>query len=159
MEQSNLRFPLFIDLNGKVVVVIGGGRIARRRVDTLLQFGALVRVIAPDAQEIPAHDRLQRVCRMYQNGDLQGALLAVAATNDRLVNQLVAQEAGERSVPVSVADQPELCSFYFPAVCMGQNLVAGVVSDGTAHHQTAKAAQRMREVFMELDAEHRQGDV
>lgn len=144
-----LRFPLFVDLFGKRAVVIGGGAVACRRVAVLLDFGAEVTVIAP---ALSAHiSRVNWVRRPYAPGDLEGAFLAVAATSDRFVNLAVGAEAKRLRIPVSVADRREECTFYFPAVCRGDHIVAGLVSDGGDHTATAKAAQAVRRVLEELD--------
>ncbi len=145
---STPRFPLFLDLTGAKCVIVGAGSIARRRVETWKQYGAEIVVIAPDADRI---EGVHAVCRPYEFGDLEGAVLASAATNDRAVNRAVGLEAKERGIPVSVADCAEESTFYFPAVCRSAHLSAGVVSDGTNHKLTAAAAKRIRAVMEEID--------
>lgn len=142
------RFPLFIDLSGAKCVIVGAGSIAQRRVQTWKQYGADIFVIAPDAGRI---EGVHAVCRPYRNGDLDGAVLASAATNDRAVNRAVGEEAKRRRIPVSVADSAEESTFYFPAVCRSAHLSAGVVSDGTNHKLTAAAAKRIRAVMEETE--------
>lgn len=142
------RFPLFVDLTGKRVVLVGGGTVASRRIETLRRFGCRIVVIAP---ELKCGDAgLTWLRRAYRPGDLEGAFLAVAATDDREVNRQVGREARDLGIPVSVADCQAECSFYFPAVCAGEDLVAGVVSSGTDHHKTARAAREIRKVLEEL---------
>lgn len=138
-------FPLFIDLTGQKVVLVGGGNIALRRVRTLLQFGAHVVVISPTLH--PDMPPVTHIPRPYQPGDLEGATLAVAATNCPETNRQVGQEANARSIPVSVASDASACTFFFPAVCLGEGLVAGVVGDGTDHARTARAARQIREML------------
>lgn len=143
------RFPLFLDLTDKPVVVVGGGTIALRRVETLLRFGAAVTVISSSLAR-PV-EGIRYVARRYEPGDLSGAFLAVAATSSREVNRQIGQEARNLGIPVSVADRAEECTFFFPAVCQGGGLVAGVVSDGTDHHKTARAAKAIRKCLEELE--------
>ena len=142
------RFPLFISLQDRPVTVIGGGTVAQRRVRVLCQFGASVTVIAPEC--LPMPEGVQILIRPYAPGDLDGAFLAVAATDSRQVNGQVAREAAQKRIPVSVADSPQESSFYFPAVCRGSGLVAGVVSQGTMHKKTARAARAIREILEDL---------
>lgn len=142
------RFPMFVDLRGKKAVVVGGGAIALRRVGVLLEFGAQVVIISPRCQQVP--EGVVYLARAYQPGDLAGAFLAVAATNDRAVNHQVGQDAKALGIPVSVADCKEECTFFFPAICKGEDLVAGVVSDGSDHKKTARAARAIRSVLEEL---------
>lgn len=149
MDGTGYRFPLFIDLEGKKAVVIGGGKIALRRAAALLSFGARVTVIAPDCAAPP--DGAVYLPRPYRPGDLAGAFLAVAATDRREVNRQVGLEARAAGIPVSVADRREESSFFFPALCTGGGLVAGVVSRGEAHEKTAAAAREIRRVLERLE--------
>lgn len=143
--QSVRRFPLFVSLQDKLCVVVGAGKIAARRTAVLKRFGAKVRVIAPDSPGNMAIDCV----RAYQSGDLTGAFIAVAATNSRKVNQKVAQEAQKAQILCSVADCAAQSTFFFPAVCTGGSLTAGVVSDGAHHAVTARAAARIRKILEE----------
>lgn len=143
------RFPLFLDLSGKTVVLVGGGTIAARRIGTLRLFGCRIVVIAPELK--CRADDLTWLQRPYRSGDLEGAFLAIAATNDRKVNHQVWEEAQQRGILISVADCEAECSFYFPAVCTGGDLVAGVVSTGKEHHKTAQAAREIRKILEDLE--------
>ena len=149
MDLKEYRFPLFVDLSGKKVVVVGCGKIALRRIEVLLSFGADVTVIAPECENVPKGVVFFR--RPYQQGDLSGAFLAVAATNDRQVNQKVGEDAAKEGIFVSVADRKEESTFFFPAICAGDGLIAGVVSKGTDHKKTAYAAKKIRAVLEELE--------
>ena len=146
--EQPLRFPLFLDLTGKKVVLVGGGTIAARRIGTLRLFGCETVVIAPELKA--KAEGLTWLQRPYEPGDLEGAFLAIAATGDREVNRQVGEEARRLGIPVSVADCEAECSFYFPAICTGEGLVAGVVSSGKDHHKTARAAREIRKVLEEL---------
>ncbi len=143
------RFPLFLDLTGKTVVLVGGGTIASRRIGTLRLFGCHIVVVSPELNAKP--DGITWMQRPYRPGDLKGAYLAVAATADRQVNHQVWEEAQSRGIPISVADCEEECSFYFPAICIGKDLVAGVVSTGKAHQKAAQAAREIRRVLEEME--------
>lgn len=149
MNLEEYRFPLFIDLHGRRVVVVGGGNIALRRVQVLCSFGADVTVIAPECGKLP--EGVTYFQRKYESGDLSGAFLAVAATNDRAVNHQVGQEAARDGIFISVADCKEESTFYFPAICAGNGLVSGVVSKGDAHRKTAQAARAIRAVLEEME--------
>lgn len=149
MDLSAYRFPLFLDLKGKKAVIIGGGKIALRRAGVLLSFGAEVTIIAPECESVP--EGAAFLNRSYQEGDLAGAFLAVAATNCREVNFQVGQEAKKAGIFVSVADRKEESSFFFPAICTGSGLIAGVVSQGEEHKKTAAAARKIRTVLEELE--------
>ena len=93
-------FPLMRDLEGLTVLVVGGGAVALRRAETLIRCGARVRAVSPAFREDFPREA-ERFCRSYISDDLEGAVLAVAAADDREVNRRVAREAGARGVPVS----------------------------------------------------------
>ncbi|MCD8351474.1 MAG: glutamyl-tRNA reductase [Planctomycetaceae bacterium] len=149
-------FPAFINLHGQTALVVGGGLVAARRTEVLLNFGARVRLIAPDIGP-EMHRLLDREGllwrqRGYDTNDLEGVTLAVAATDDRDLNFRIGQEAKESAVLVSVADKREECSFYFPAIIRSENLTAGLVSnDGRQHHLVKKAAARLRQELEQID--------
>ncbi len=160
------RFPIFLDLAGKRVTVIGSGNIARRRIAALLDYGAMVRVISPHASSNlqmaglldwegdPAANlrgKLEVIDRSYEDGDLKDAVIAVAATNDRAVNHRIYNEAKERGIFVSVADQKDESSYFFPATWTGENLSVGIVGDGSNHRYVRKSAEQIREKLGEID--------
>ncbi len=139
------RFPLFIDLTGRPCVVFGGGEVGMRRTKVLLSFGARVRIFDPEPLDLP--EGAEQEQRSYMFGDLDGAALAVAATDSRETNHQIGRDAARRGIPVSVADCAGESTFYFPAICEGGGLTAGVVSDGTDHEKTARAAAAIRKVL------------
>ena len=148
-KNMHLRFPLFIDLTGKSAVVIGGGPIGLRRAEVLLRFGAQVTVVSP-ALARPA-EGIIHLSRPYQAGDLKGAFLAVAATDNTAVNDAVEAEARWAGTLFNRSDDQSRCDFFFPAVCEGDGLIAGVVGDGGDHRKTAEAARRIRKVLEEWE--------
>lgn len=112
--------PLFHRVRGETCVLIGAGSVARRKLELLLAAGAALKVVAPECNEeftrLAGEGRLTLVQRRFQAGDLDGAVLAVAATPHALVNRAVFRAARARGIPVNVVDQPELCTVTFPAV-------------------------------------------
>lgn len=132
-------YPVFLDLRDRLCVVAGGGRIARDKVLGLVESGARVRVIAPRVEAMP--EGVEIVTRAFESADLEGAALAVAATDDPAVNQAVAHAAGERGIPVNVVDAPEACTFLVPAV-VRRGLVRVAISTSGA---SPLMARRLRE--------------
>ena len=124
-------YPLLLDLAGRRVVVVGGGPVAARRVAGLVTAGAAVEVIAPSV--LPAVAELSEVAvslRDYEDGDLAGAWLAHACTDDPAVNAAVAEEAGRRGIFCVRADVAEAGSARTPAMARGSDLVVAVGSSG-----------------------------
>src|SRR5919197_4987032 len=114
-------YPAFLDLRRRRVVVVGGGEVATGKVRGLLPCGPepLV-VIAPEASTFirgqAAAGRLEWHARPYQDGDLAGAYVAFAATDDRALNATVARDARQRGVPVLAVDDVPNCDFIAPAI-------------------------------------------
>ena len=141
------RFPLFVSLSGKTVTVVGAGKIASRRIKVLLEYGARIRVIAPQiCAEIRAlSGSLEIIEREYEGGDVSGSFMVIAATDSREVNQKAGADAKAEGINVSVADSREECSFYFPAVIRKGSISIGLVSDGSDHAAAARTAGELRE--------------
>jgi precorrin-2 dehydrogenase/sirohydrochlorin ferrochelatase len=114
---ENIYLPIFVDLSGKLVVVVGGGMVAARKVESLVKAGALVKVIAPVAvDEIVRYPDVRIELREYEEDDLEGAFLVIAATDSEKINRAVSEEAFDRHIFCNVVDRPELCSFIVPSV-------------------------------------------
>lgn len=139
---ENKRFPLFVNLTGKKAVVIGGGAVGLRRAEVLARFGAEVTVVSPALSY--AVKGILHVPRNYAPGDMRGAFLAVAATDDSQVNETAGREARQLGVLFNRSDNPADCDFFFPAICEGTGMVAGLVGDGTDHKRTAQTAKEIR---------------
>jgi len=122
-------------------VVIGGGEVAARKVEGLLTAGAGVTVISPQfapvLEELAAQGRITALRRAYRVGDLAGARLVIAATDDPQVNRTVWEEAQGRGCLVNVVDDPTHCTFHVPAVAR-RGPVAIAVSTGGASPALAK---------------------
>ena len=140
-----MRYPLFLDLTGQPVIVVGAGKVATRKIQPLLAAGAQVTVIAPVAT--PALRRLKTVRwlrRRYQPGDLRGACLVVAATDDLAVNRQVCANARRRRQLVNCAAPPEAGNFIVPAIVRhGAFTIA--ISTGGASPAAAKALRQQLE--------------
>lgn len=112
--------PLFHRVRGETCVLVGAGSVARRKLELLLAAGAALRVVAPECDDeferLAGEGRLTLVRRRFQAADLDGAVLAVAATPSAVANRSVFRAARARGIPVNVVDQPELCTVTFPAV-------------------------------------------
>jgi uroporphyrin-III C-methyltransferase/precorrin-2 dehydrogenase/sirohydrochlorin ferrochelatase len=128
--------PLFHNLRGSLVLVVGGGEIALRKSRLLADAGAVLRVVAPaiDPQlgELVLGSGGESWFRGYQESDLDGCRLVIAATDDEPLNAQVSADAKRRCVPVNVVDAPALCSVIFPAIVDRSPLVVAVSSGGDA---------------------------
>lgn len=115
----SLDYPILLRLEGRLCVVVGGGEVAARKVDGLLECGARVRVIAPEVVSrlgaLASKGRIEHLARRYRRGDLRDAFLVIGATNDSVVNHRLYEDAERRHILVNVVDQPELCTCTMPA--------------------------------------------
>lgn len=140
-----MRYPLFLDLTDQPVTVVGGGKVATRKARSLLAAGASVTVISPDATS--AIQRLKKIRwlrRPYRQGDLRGARLVVAATDNLDVNRRVCSEARRRKLLVNCAAPPEAGNFIVPSVVRhGAFTIA--ISTGGASPSMAKALRKKLE--------------
>jgi len=141
-------FPVFLDLKNRKCVVVGGGRVAERKIQNLRKAGAAVTVVSP--RLTPALERLketkgiEHLRRAYKTGDLKTAFLAVAATDHRPTNEKVFREASARRIPVNAVDDPVHCTFIVPAVISrGDILIA--ISTGGRSPALAKALRKKLE--------------
>ena len=149
-------FPVFVDLSGRRALVVGGGRIAARRVNTLSQFCPNVTVVAPaihpDIAALAALGRVKTVERAYREGDLDGADLVLACTDDGALNAAVAEACRERRIPVNDASDRSRCDFLFPGIARRGPVVAGVTAGGRDHALARRATEAVRRCLeRELD--------
>ncbi len=112
-------YPLALKLAGRRCVVVGGGRVAERKVASLLESGADVHVVSPDTTPglagLARDGKIVVRPREFATGDTEGALLVIAATSKRAVNEAVYADAQAHGAITNVADVPDLCDFYVPA--------------------------------------------
>jgi len=151
-------FPAFIDLRGKLCLVVGGGEVAARKARSLLAAGACVRVIAPEVcDEMSALLRSAGVthdCREYADGDLAGSVLVFAATDDADVNAAVYREATRRGILVNVVDDPAHCTFIVPSQVVRDGVCIAISTQGQspalARHLREKIEQAVPPAYGEL---------
>jgi precorrin-2 dehydrogenase/sirohydrochlorin ferrochelatase/precorrin-6A/cobalt-precorrin-6A reductase len=142
-------FPLFVDMHGKKVLVVGGGKVAERRIKILAGFGAEITVISPEVTEYIESTASTLIKRKYKEGDVRDLIpfLVIAATDERQANHEVAAEAKRLNIHVSAADCREECSCYFPAIADGDAYIAGLVSKNGDHAGVKEMIKKIREVL------------
>lgn len=143
-EGEAVKFPLFIDITGRDVLVVGAGNIGCRRIKTLLMFGARVSVISEHIADKELISEVSFAKRSFDSSDIENRFMVIAATDKREVNHLIAELCREKNIYVSVADSPRESSFFFPAVCVSDTLSVGIVSDGEHHSLVRETAAKIR---------------
>jgi precorrin-2 dehydrogenase/sirohydrochlorin ferrochelatase len=147
-------YPVFLDIAGKPVVVVGGGLVAWQKVKGLLEAGAEVTVVSPELhpeiEEAVAKGRVRYIPREYEAGDLEGYFLAFVGTDDRSMNSVVAQEGKDRRVWVNAVDDPPFCDFIMPAIVRQGDLTIAVSTSGRSPAMARKMREEL-EVFLTED--------
>jgi precorrin-2 dehydrogenase/sirohydrochlorin ferrochelatase len=150
MPVADVLYPVNLVLAGRRCVVVGGGEVAARKVDGLVAAGAEVVVIAPRIDDRIRESGARLVQRAYRRGDLDGAWLAIAATDDPEVNRAVHADGEDNRVWINAADDPPACSFTLPAVVRRGPVMVTV---STAGHSPALASWIRAQVAAQLGPE------
>ena len=112
--------PIFLDMQGRPCLVVGGGTTAARKTGNLLRAGAALTIVAPTLCETLARraraGEFRHLARPFEPGDIAGNRLVIAATDDPAVNRRIAALAGEAEIPVNVVDDPDACTFVLPSI-------------------------------------------
>jgi precorrin-2 dehydrogenase/sirohydrochlorin ferrochelatase len=138
-------YPVGLDLRGRACLVVGGGAVARRKVDGLCAAGALVTVVAPQARPMPEGVAVR--LRSFTDADLDGVALAVAASDDRELNARVARLARDRGVWVNVADDPQVGDVVLPAVARRGDLQIAVSTGGASPALASRLRERLEREY------------
>src|SRR5580765_3552586 len=113
-------YPIALEINGQLVIVVGGGIVAERKVESLLEYGARVSVIAPEVTdriaELAVERRIELQQRHYKFGDCRGAFVVIAATDEVSVQERVWKEAVAAGQLINTVDEPSRCNFIMPAI-------------------------------------------
>lgn len=135
-----------IDLRGRPVLVVGGGRVALEKTIGVIDCGAAVTIVAPAICDELRALPVRLLERRFEPADVNDQVLVLAATDDREVNRAVSRASAAWSVLCNVADDPELCSFILPAVVRRDPIVVGVSTGGAS----PALAQRLRDDIADL---------
>lgn len=144
-------YPVNLDISGMLCLVIGGGRVASRKVDSLLPCGAVIRVISPEVDsriaKLAQGGLLDWQQRAYKKGDLAGAQLVFAATDSPEVQGQIVSEATAALIPVNVIDKPEACTFQVPASFRQGRLLLTVATEGGSPALAARIKRDLEDSY------------
>ena len=129
---DKLFFPLFIDLHGKDILFVGGGKIATRRIKSLLPFVDGIRVVAQ---------------REFELSDIKDAFLVLSCTDDHELNKKVAKVCKERGIWVNDCSDKDNSSFFFPGIARKEEVVAVVCASGQDHRKAAAYRKKLQEAL------------
>jgi len=144
-------YPVMLNVTGQRCLVVGGGTVAERKVGSLLECGAQVVVVSPalteNLKELEAAGRIEVVWRGFEARDVENALLVIAATDIRGVNEAVAAACRAHNIPVNVVDVPDLCTFYVPATVRRGELQVTVNTGGASPVLARKLREELEDRF------------
>ncbi len=145
-------FPMFVDISGRDCLVVGGGRVAYRKTQVLLDYQARVHIVAQDiSQDLQAlaslSDKVTISKRAFASFDVADKLLVIAATNDDKTNKFIADLCIEKRIPVNVVDNKALSTFILPSYVKEDNLVAAFSSGGNSPALTQLLKEKEKEIL------------
>jgi len=146
-------YPILLDLRGQIAVVVGGGQVARRKIETLLEYRADVHVIAkeltPSLRDQVEARKITWIGAEYHERALKGAFLVVAATDSPVLNRQVSADAKRKGILINAVDQPSDCSFIVPSVLRRGDLLIAVSTSGSSPMLAKKIRRTLEKQFGE----------
>lgn len=134
MKKRYPYYPIFIDIEDRNVLIVGGGNVCARKAETMMKYGARVTIASPEfTEEIEqwaSEGKLQLRRKTYELADLDGASIVIASTDDPCVNARVARDCRRRKIPVNVVDVTHLCEFIVPAIVERGSIQIAVSTGG-----------------------------
>src|SRR5689334_21112995 len=149
--QKRMFYPVYLNLSGKRVLIIGGGEVAERKIESLLETGASILVATPGVTSrialLAAEKRIDLHRRNYKTANCSGAAFVVSATDDSAVSETVCRDAHAAGALVNTADQPALCDFIMPAVVRRGDIAIAISTGGTSPGLAARLRQKIAKLI------------
>ena len=144
-------YPVNLDIKNRKCLVVGGGFVGTRKVITLLDCGAIVTVISPDAAEklleLAGNGSIRWEKRSYLASDLDGMFLVIGATDDEELNRQISADAEKLNMLCNIADRPEVCNFILPAIVNRGDLVISISTSGKSPAFAKKLRKQLEKQF------------
>jgi len=144
-------YPVNLDIRNRNCLVVGGGAVGTRKVKTLVECGATVTVVSPQASAklelMAAEGAITLKNRAYRTTDLEDTFLVIGATDDETLNRQVHADAEARNTLCNIADRPEICNFILPAVVNRGDLVLAVSTSGKSPAYAKKMRKQLEKQF------------
>lgn len=144
-------YPISLNIENRLCLVVGGGQVAERKVLSLLDCGAQVKLVSPELcgglQKLVNSEKVRHIRDCYRKENLEGAFLVIGATDSDEVNHRVSQDCMEMGLLVNVVDDPPRGNFYVPAVLRRGHLQIAVSTDGKSPLLARKVKEQLGEVF------------
>ena len=149
-DNKRVYYPVFLDITGKKCLVVGGGKVAERKVAMLLQFKARVVVVGPVMTKMllkfGEEGKIAYFQRTCTAKDLDNTALVFACTDNNAVNSRIKKEAARKNIPVNVVDSPDICDFIVPSIIKKGDLTIAISTSGELPLLSKKLRQKIEEV-------------
>lgn len=146
-------YPININLAGKLCLIVGGGKVAERKVTSLLEYEPVLRLVSPQAeksiQQRASEGDLQWIPRKFADQDLDGVFMVFIATNNTQINQNIAELCRARGILVNAVDDPPNCDFFLPSVLRRDSLVVSVSTEGKSPLYAARLRRELEAIITE----------
>jgi precorrin-2 dehydrogenase / sirohydrochlorin ferrochelatase len=146
-------YPILVDLQGKNALVVGGGKVAQRKIETLLEHGASVQVVAreltPGLEQLRSAEKVRFLGGEFSEAFLKEAFVVFAATDDASLNRRVSEAARQRGLLVNAVDQPADCNFIVPSILSRGDLLIAVSTCGKSPAFARKVRVELEQHFGE----------
>lgn len=150
-DNKHSYYPLFLDITDKQCLVLGGGKVAERKVAMLLQFNARVTVVSPFITKallkLHRENKIECFQRVYSGEDLHNAALIFACTDNSAINKRIKKDAAQNNIPVNVVDNPDLCDFIVPSIVKKGDLVIAISTSGTLPLLSKKIREKIEDTI------------
>lgn len=147
------KYPIFVELGGRRVVIIGAGTVAVRKAQSLIAAGARVVVVGKKINEamtaLGTGPNVELIESGYSSNYLPGAVLVIAATDDKTLNKRIYKDCQELEILCNVVDQPQLCDFFIPAVVKRGQLQIAVATEGHCPAYSGHLRTKLEKIFTE----------
>jgi precorrin-2 dehydrogenase/sirohydrochlorin ferrochelatase len=143
-------YPILLDLEGKIVLVVGGGAVAQRKIESLLEYGASIYLISRELtdklKELVKIGKIRQIGEEFKESHLEKAFLVIAATDDKDLNHRISHSARKKGRLTNAVDQPSDCSFIVPSIVKRGDLLISISTSG-------KSPALAKKIRLELDAQ------
>jgi precorrin-2 dehydrogenase/sirohydrochlorin ferrochelatase len=144
-------YPIFLDLHNKSVLVVGGGKVAERKILNLLRYGCRIHVVSPELtsqlEKLVSQKKIQRIPEQSLNQAMSEASMVIAATDDPAVNGQIASRAKEEGLLVNAVDQPRDCNFIMPSIVKSGDLQIAISTGGKSPALAKKIRKELQNLF------------
>ena len=134
MKKNFPYYPIYLDIEDRPVLIIGGGEVCARKAETMLKYGGRVTVVSPafteDIERWATDGKLTLRRKKYEEADLDGAAIVIASTDDPCINARIARDCRRRKIPVNVVDVTHLCEFIVPAIIESGSIQVAISTGG-----------------------------